>query len=224
MDKSRYIQSAFALLVLLCLPASARAQSKRWEHNIYQGMGWVNKFVKEDEQNIALHVGYGINYHIDSRWSLMPGVGLRLKGFGHDNENAGNCSSTYIDFPILVQYHFGGEKRQGIVLECGPVLSFRAHGEKYHGGADWWLPHPFNGKQEYRKFDLGVRPAVYYETKNWRFGVQSHVSLLDTKCKYHPPYDWEHGFGQFDDERYFDSKLGHRYYAFDIVATICYHW
>lgn len=158
MNKSRYIQSAFALLVLLCLPASARAQSKRWEHNIYQGMGWVNKFVKEDEQNIALHVGYGINYHIDSRWSLMPGVGLRLKGFGHDNENAGNCSSTYIDFPILVQYHFGGEKRQGIVLECGPVLSFRAHGEKYHGGADWWLPHPFNGKQEYRKFDLGVRP------------------------------------------------------------------
>lgn len=158
MNKSRYIQTAFALLVLLCLPASARAQSKRWEHNIYQGMGWVNKFVKEDEQNIALHVGYGINYHIDSRWSLMPGVGLRLKGFGHDNENAGNCSSTYIDFPILVQYHFGGEKRQGIVLECGPVLSFRAHGEKYHGGADWWLPHPFNGKQEYRKFDLGVPP------------------------------------------------------------------
>lgn len=180
MNKSRYIQSAFALLVLLCLPASARAQSKRWEHNIYQGMGWVNKFVKEDEQNIALHVGYGINYHIDSRWSLMPGVGLRLKGFGHDNENAGNCSSTYIDFPILVQYHFGGEKRQGIVLECGPVLSFRAHGEKYHGGADW-SQHPFDGKQEYRKFDLGVRPAVYYETKNWRFGVQSHVSLLDTK-------------------------------------------
>lgn len=158
MNKSRYIQSAFALLVLLCLPVSACAQGKRWEHNIYQGMGWVNKFVKEDEQNIALHVGYGINYHIDSRWSLMPGVGLRLKGFGHDNENAGNCSSTYIDFPILVQYHFGGEKRQGIVLECGPVLSFRAHGEKYHGGADWWLPHPFNGKQEYRKFDLGVRP------------------------------------------------------------------
>lgn len=157
MNKSRYIQSAFALLVLLCLPASARAQSKRWEHNIYQGMGWVNKFVKEDEQNIALHVGYGINYHIDSRWSLMPGVGLRLKGFGHDNENAGNCSSTYIDFPILVQYHFGGEKRQGIVLECGPVLSFRAHGEKYHGGADW-SQHPFDGKQEYRKFDLGVRP------------------------------------------------------------------
>lgn len=100
MNKSRYIQSAFALLVLLCLPASARAQSKRWEHNIYQGMGWVNKFVKEDEQNIALHVGYGINYHIDSRWSLMPGVGLRLKGFGHDNENAGNCSSTYIDSPF----------------------------------------------------------------------------------------------------------------------------
>lgn len=133
MNKSRYIQSAFALLVLLCLPASARAQSKRWEHNIYQGMGWVNKFVKEDEQNIALHVGYGINYHIDSRWSLMPGVGLRLKGFGHDNENAGNCSSTYIDFPILVQYHFGGEKRQGIVLECGPVLSFRAHARSIMG-------------------------------------------------------------------------------------------
>lgn len=54
MNKSRYIQSAFALLVLLCLPASARAQSKRWEHNIYQGMGWVNKFVKEDAPSTSV--------------------------------------------------------------------------------------------------------------------------------------------------------------------------
>ena len=187
-------------------------------------MGWVNKFVKEDEQNIALHVGYGINYHIDSRWSLMPGVGLRLKGFGHDNENAGNCSSTYIDFPILVQYHFGGEKRQGIVLEGAalcfpsgptarsimgertgrsiPSMESRSTGSLTWAFAPQSITRPRTGALACRAMSLCWTPNA----NTIRHTTGSMVS------------------GQFDDERYFDSKLGHRYYAFDIVATICYHW
>lgn len=69
-------------------------------------------------------MGYGINYYLSSKWSVMPGVAVRAKALGHNSQHTGNCASTYIDVPLLAQYHFGGEKRQGIVLELGPVVSF----------------------------------------------------------------------------------------------------
>ncbi len=84
-----------------------------------------------------------------------------------------------------MQYHFSGSKREGVVVECGPVLSFLADGDYHYYDADPW--HPIDGKEEYKKFDLGIRPAVYYETRHWRFGVQAYIGLLDTKRKY-PPY------------------------------------
>ena len=98
-----------------------------------------------------------------------------------DSYFAGNCSSTYIDLPLLLQYHFNKEWKNGIVAECGPVVSFLAKGGKYGGRTE---DNVVNGEKEYRNFDLGLQPALYYETKSWRFGVQAHVGLLDTKCKY----------------------------------------
>lgn len=225
MKKSTF-RGAAAALLLLAMAASASAQtkdwkqSKRWEHNVYQGIGLSRKFIGEDKQTVALHVGYAVSYLIAPRWNIMPGVGLRVKAFGSDNNYAGSCASTYIDIPILLQYHFNKNTREGIVAECGPVLSFLAHSEKYSTGWE----HVAYDKNEYRNFDLGLQPAVYYETGNWRFGVQSHIGLIDTKCKYRKPYDHEHGFGQYEDPRYDDPRLTHRYYAFDVVATINYHW
>ena len=206
MRKSFYLKTA-SLFFLLGITASLSAQTKRWEHNIYEGVGFVNKFEYSDEQTIAFRIGYGINYYLTPNWSVMPGVALRLKALGKDNDNSGNCTSTYIDIPLLVQYHLGGEKRKGLVVECGPVLSFLAHGETYSGTG--WVPwHPFEGEKMYKGFDVGIRPAVYYETENWRFGVQSHIGLLDIKCEYST----------------YSGRLGDPYHAFDLVATINYHW
>ena len=119
--------------------------------------------------------------------------------------------------PLLFQYHFSKERHNGMMVECGPVVSFRTHTGTH--------TKFFIGNEDlFRKFDLAVQPGVFYEMKNWKFGVQSHIGLIDTKCKYPKPYDYDHGFGQFDQSYYDDPDLTKPYYAFDVVATICYHW
>ena len=132
----------FCGLIATCLLAGSAipgsAQNKRWEHNLYEGVGMAKKFDSHDNQTVAFHVGYGINYYLSSKWSVMPGVAVRAKALGHNSQHTGNCASTYIDVPLLAQYHFGGEKRQGIVLELGPVVSFLAHSERYSGTLAIW--------------------------------------------------------------------------------------
>ena len=198
-------------LFLIFVENSSTAQTKRWEHNIYTSMGVVNKFDDYDHQRTAFHVGYGINYYFSSKWSVMPGVALRWKTLGNDNDISGNCTATHIDIPMLAQYHFGGDTRKGIVLECGPVISFLAHGRRYK--IQDLCPGPFfSGEKMYKNFDLGIQPAAYYETSRWRFGVQSHIGLLDIKRKY------PSGIGNYN------SNLAKSYHSFDLVATINYHW
>lgn len=210
MKKSFYRKTASAL-VLLSFAASLSAQTKRWENNIYEGIGIVNKLEKgDDKQNLAIQVGYGINYYITPKWSVMPGAAFRFKTrlSGHDG---GTFASTYIDIPLLAQYHSQRNDREAIVFECGPVLSFLAHGDTYSNGS--WFPfHPFQGEKEYKNFDLGVRPAIYYEIGHLRLGLQSFIGLLDTKRKY--PHS-----------EYYDSEKDEKsYHTFSVMATISYHW
>lgn len=205
----------FCVLITTCLLAGSAipgsAQNKRWEHNLYEGVGMAKKFDSHDNQTVAFHVGYGINYYLSSKWSVMPGVAIRAKALGHNSGYTGSCASTYIDVPLLAQYHFGGEKRQGIVLELGPVVSFLAHNERY-SGTEWCPQHPYWGMKEYKNIDVGVRPAVYYETGHWRFGLQSHIGMLDIKNKN------DRLLGSYI------SDLDDPYRAFDVVATINFHW
>lgn len=207
---------AFVFLIGAGLTSSA--QQKRWEHNLYFGIGWVNKLYDADNQTTAIHIGYAINHYLDARWSVKPGIAIRMKDLGGDDYHTGNNASTYIDIPLLAQYHFSGDKRKGVVAEFGPVISFLAKGKKYD---DWEVT---GGSPKVRDFDLGLQPAIYYETGNWRLGIQSHISLLDTKCKYTRPYDFEHDFNQNPDPRWEDSRWKDSYYAFDIVATFNYFW
>lgn len=168
----------FCGLIAVCLLAGSAipgsAQNKRWEHNLYEGVGMAKKFDSHDNQTVAFHVGYGINYYLSSNWSVMPGVAVRAKALGHNSGYTGSCASTYIDIPLLAQYHFGGEKRQGIVLELGPVVSFLAHSERY-SGTEWCPQHPYWGMKEYKKHrrrrsscpllrdgTLAIWPAVAY--------------------------------------------------------------
>lgn len=187
------------LLFFLGITHPAAAQKKRWEHNLYESVGRVNKFDSHDEQTIAIRLGYGINYYLTEKWSVMSGVALRMKTCGETNEFSGRCSSTYLDFPILTQYHTKGEKDKGFVVECGPVLSFLTH-EKKWTGLSW-------GYKRYKNFDIGIRPGIYYEISHWRFGVQSHIGLLDIKRKY-------------KQESHYNPPILNKYHTFDVTATI----
>lgn len=99
----------FCGLIAACLLAGSAipcsAQNKRWEHNLYEGVGMAKKFDSHDNQTVAFHVGYGINYYLSSKWSVMPGVAVRAKALGHNSQHTGNSASTYIDVPLLAQYH-----------------------------------------------------------------------------------------------------------------------
>lgn len=185
------------------------AQTKRWEHNVYLGIGRVNNFDYADNQTTAFHAGYGLNYYLTPNWSIMPGIGIRAKIFGGDSGNTGNCEAIYLNIPVAAQYHFSGDKRNGLVAECGVVLSFLPSSPKYMGH-EWFPTHPFRGAKLYKSCDFGIQPGVYYETQNWRFGVQSYIGLTDIKRKY-PIYAGS-------------DNLNDPYHFFDVVATVCYHW
>lgn len=96
-----------------------------------------------------------------------------------------------------------------MVVECGPVVSFLAHSNTYDGKY-WNTWNPYEGEKMYKHFDVGIRPAVYYETGHWRFGVQSHVGFLDIKRKF--------------PDRPYASFFDNKYHAMSLVATVNYHW
>lgn len=83
----------FCGLIATCLLAGSAipgsAQNKRWEHNLYEGVGMAKKFDSHDNQTVAFHVGYGINYYLSSKWSVMPGVAIRAKALGHNSGYTG---------------------------------------------------------------------------------------------------------------------------------------
>ena len=77
-------------------------------------------------------------------------------------------------------------------------------------GKYWNTWNPYEGEKKYKHFDVGIRPAVYYETGHWRFGVQSHVGFLDIKRKF--------------PDRPYASFFDNKYHAMSLVATVNYHW
>lgn len=172
---------ALSTATLLCLPAIG--QGKRIEHNFYIGLGYATEFADE-EAPIAFHVGYGLNYYLTRHWSVMPGIGYRAKfevGDVTGKEGAYDCS--YIDIPVLIQYHLSNPRKSGLVVECGPVFSFIASNNQYYNDVNPY--HPLNDKDIYRSFDFGLQPGIYYQMgKHWRLGLQGHVGLLNLEKDY----------------------------------------
>ena len=172
---------ALSTATLLCLPAIG--QGKRIEHNFYIGLGYATEFADE-EAPIAFHVGYGLNYYLTRHWSVMPGIGYCAKfevGDVTGKEGAYDCS--YIDIPVLIQYHLSNPRKSGLVVECGPVFSFIASNNQYYNGAD--PNYPLNDRDIYRPFDFGLQPGIYYQMgKHWRLGLQGHVGLLNLEKDY----------------------------------------
>lgn len=170
------------LLAVLLTAIATSAQNKRWENNFYLSSGFTNSYYGEDGDVAAFHLGYGLNYYFNDRWSAMPGIAWRVKyGLGYIDDGSPSSECQWIDVPLLAQYHLGlkGQSRYGFVFEAGPVLSFLASNDYFFNDAN--PTDPVNGAPEYKHFDLGLEPAVYFELKHWRWGVKYHVGLLNTK-------------------------------------------
>lgn len=156
---------------------SVNAQTKRWENNIYVDFGGVTKIADEDPY--AFHIGYGLNYYFNDHWSLMPGIAFRAKfepGDADGDEGAYDCS--FIDLPIVGQYHLNLYKHNGFVFEAGPVFSFLVSNNQYYVGY-------LSDKDIYRNFDIGMQASIYLQLgRHWRLGMKGHLGFLDIAKKY----------------------------------------
>jgi hypothetical protein len=152
------------LVITLSICALSHAQVKRLEHNFYLGLGGVNSTPYNDD-SYAFRLGYGINCYFSNHWSFMPGVAVRARfepGDEDGGEGAYDC--TYIDIPLLAQYHLSSPKKSGLVVECGPVFSFIVSNNSYYIDAD--PANRLNDKNIYKTLDLGIQPGIYYQLAN----------------------------------------------------------
>ena len=59
------MKKLFAALTILAITTTVSAQEKRWEHNIYTGVGlFVEDYGYGSETGLSSKIGYGLNYHI----------------------------------------------------------------------------------------------------------------------------------------------------------------
>ena len=171
-------------MLALCLVFVSHAQEHKIEHNFNLGVGVAS--LAKYNVHYSLRIGYGLNYYLAENWSIMPGVSYRTvfddpsKG---DIDGIGSDDCSFIDVPVLLQYHQHARGEKGFVAELGPVFSFLTSNSTYYVDAD--PQDELNDKKMYKSFDFGIQPGVYYQTgKHWRFGVQAHIGFCNMLKKY----------------------------------------
>ena len=180
----KILHAIVLLLALIGFSTTSYAQKKHFEHNLYIGLGGVTS-TPFDDGSYAFRMGYGLNCHVSGHWSIMPGIGYRARfQIGDTDPGVYAYDCSYIDVPVLVQYHLmNNPRKSGLVVELGPVFSFLTSNATHYNDAD--PGDALNDKDVYRLFDLGLQPGVYYQLgRHWRLGVQGHIGLLDVIKKY----------------------------------------
>lgn len=165
-------------------PDTQDRHTRRIAYNIYGGfLGGAHGFADNDEP-YAAHFGFGVSYAIDRHWSVMPALAYRAKfEVGNDSPDVGQYDCSFIDVPVLVQYRPWGQHRSGLVVECGPVFSFRSSGGAYE---IYVADHSLSiERQIYKNFDFGFQPGVYCQFgRHWQLGLQSYLGLLNIARQY----------------------------------------
>lgn len=165
-------------MLALCLVFVSHAQEHKIEHNFNLGVGVAS--LAKYNVHYSLRIGYGLNYYLAENWSIMPGVSYRTvfeDPFKGDVVGVESDDCSFIDVPVLLQYHQHARGEKGFVAELGPVFSFLTSNSTHYVDAD--PQDELNHKKMYKSFDFGIQPGVYYQTgKHWRFGVQASHRLL----------------------------------------------
>ena len=146
-------------MLALCLVFVCHAQEHKIEHNFNLGVGVAS--LAENNVHYSLRIGYGLNYYLAENWSVMPGVSYRTvfddpsKG---DIDGIGSDDCSFIDVPVLLQYHQHARGEKGFVAELGPVFSFLTSNSTYYVDAD--PQDELNDKKMYKSLDFGIQPGV----------------------------------------------------------------
>ncbi|WP_455537105.1 outer membrane beta-barrel protein [Prevotella koreensis] len=176
------MKKMFAALIVLVITTTVSAQEKRWEHNIYTGVGlFVEDYDYGSETGLSSKIGYGLNYHINEKLSVMPGIAWRglMTGIFRSGEVGSQIDDfEYIDIPVIVQWH-GIAKNKKWILGLGPVFSFCVSGSEYYIDHD--PKHPLNGLNVAKKFNFGMQPSIMYKMGKWRIGLEGNIGLMNVR-------------------------------------------
>lgn len=175
----------FLLILFVLTSFNAYAQEKKWEHNVSAGIGaFFSKAGKESRNGVAFKLGYGLNYYFSEHWSVMSGVSYREvieKAFESTNDGVNDDHFTFIDVPIIAQYHIGNGNGSW-TFGLGPVFSFCVGNTSYYINAD--PSDPRNKLDKCKSFSLALQPSVAYQfAKHWKVGLEGHLNLTDMKNK-----------------------------------------
>lgn len=198
------IKSFILFTFFLVVTVSVDAQ-KRFEHNVFASAGLFIDHSRYDNcTGLSVRLGYGLNYYFTDHISVMPAVAVRNVSentFSDSEEGADDDFFTFLDIPIILQYHFSG-KGDGWVVGFGPVFSFALDRDKYYLDA---IPQsPLDGQSKIKTFHLGLQPGILYQTGKFRVGIESNIGLQNIENR--------HGLSS-------GSK-----YIHDIVASVYFHF
>ena len=136
----------------------------------------------------VLRVSYGLDFRLDDKWSVMPGVGLRsqLSDIRHFMWVGGDPDGMALaDVFVVGRYHFEYDSSR-IAVGLGPALSYMVVKDTYYVDAD---PNdPLNGKRKFNTVDIGLQPSIVFSRgKHFQWGFEGSLGLLNTKIQY-PEY------------------------------------
>lgn len=201
------IALAAFLLVLSGASAQNGASSKRVESNLMFNSGtfyevgscnsninW-NSFSHNGFSPIHLllpghvfRISYGLDFRMNDRWSLMPGVGLRAQtasligmfAIGGDVD-----VMAAADVFCALRYHLqAGNCR--IIFGLGPDVSYLTK-STYYIDAD--PSDPRNREQKFYRFDYGLQPSVTFRMgKHWQWGLEANFGLRNMRIPYEFTY------------------------------------
>ena len=168
---------------MLVVSLGVHAQVKKWEHNVYVGAGlMIDDHGYRTKKGLAFNAGYGLNYYFNEQWSLMPGVAVRQvseNGFADSADGADDDVFTFLDVPVVAQYHVGTGKGAW-TLGLGPVFSFCVGNDTYY--MDAAPGAKLNDLDKCKTFSFGLQPSVSYRLgKHFGIGLDGYISLSNMK-------------------------------------------
>ena len=173
-------------LALLC--TAAISQENKITNNIMLGGGlFLESGYDASSHNpgAVMRLSYGLDIPVAKEWSVMTGAGIRsqLSDILHIGWVGGDPRFiSYADLFLVARYHVAGDKGQDVIFGLGPDISIVTSPDTYYIDAD---PNdPRNGKETFKRYDVGLQPSVMFRKKHFQWGFEANIGLLNVMEQY----------------------------------------
>ena len=178
------------LLMALALTMGIAAGAQ--ESNVMLGVGLFGETGNRADNvfpGLALRLSYGLDLRLGEKWSVMPGAGIQARQaeINHLGWVGGDPDGmTMADAFCQIRYHYEWQDTD-MVFGLGPQVFYMVTPDHYYIDAD--PDDPRNGKEKFGKWDIGLQPALIFQTrKHFQWGFEANVGLRNMLHQY-PEYN-----------------------------------